>query len=455
MVAIKLLRADMAADSSFQQRFRRESRMAARLQNPHVIPVHDFGEIDGVLFIDMRLVEGPSVKEELRVNGALPPARTVSIVAQVAAALDAAHANGLVHRDIKPENVLLTADDFAYLVDFGIAHGGGEASVTSTGLVIGSCAYMAPERINGGRGGPASDVYSLTCLLYEALTGRAPFASGDLRAIMGAHLFSPPPRPSTTHPALSPAFDDVIARGMAKDPADRYRSAGELARAATAAAATAAASRTDAPHPAPIPSPPHTRQFSGTDPNPAASGPGPRLPFPAPPASPPRTTSRTAPILVIVIAVMFAVAALLAAVLVSGNDTGDPETPTRLAGPTPTTSAAPSASDETTSADPTTPRQRRRRPQARPLLPGCREQTRRASSGTRRAAMREARPRRRSGRRTRLRWCARHQRATSTTAANDCATVPTWSSPMPDGPATASKQSTPLTARGIRCNRTC
>ena len=169
---------------------------------------------------------------------------------------------------------------------------------------------------------------------------------------MGAHLFSPPPLPSTTHPALSPAFDDVIARGMAKDPADRYRSAGELARAATAA--TAGGARADAPHAATMPSPPHTRQFSGTDPNPAASGPGPRLPFPAPPASPPRTTSRTAPILVIVIAVMFAVAALLAAVLVSGNDTGDPESPTRLAGPTPTTSAAPSASDETTSADPTT-----------------------------------------------------------------------------------------------------
>ena len=118
----------MAADPSFQDRFRRESRIAARLQEPHVIPVHDFGEIDGVLYIDMRLVEGASVKDELRVNGALPPARAVSIIGQVAAALDAAHANGLVHRDIKPENVLLTPDDFAYLVDFGIAHGGGEAT---------------------------------------------------------------------------------------------------------------------------------------------------------------------------------------------------------------------------------------------------------------------------------------------------------------------------------------
>ena len=153
MVAIKVLRRELAADPNFQERFRRESRVAARLQEPHVIPVHDFGDIDGVLYIDMRLVEGASLKDELRVHGALPATRTVALVAQVAAALDAAHANGLVHRDIKPENVLLTPDDFAYLVDFGIAHGGGEASVTKTGLVIGSCAYIATERLSGKAGG--------------------------------------------------------------------------------------------------------------------------------------------------------------------------------------------------------------------------------------------------------------------------------------------------------------
>ncbi len=232
MVALKLLRTDVAADPSYQDRFRRESRIAARLQEPHVIPVHDFGEIDGVLYIDMRLVEGGSVKDELRVNGALPPARAVSIIAQVAAALDAAHANGLVHRDIKPENVLLTPDDFAYLVDFGIAYGGGEASVTKTGLVIGSCAYMATERLSGTAGGPASDIYSLTCLLHECLTGRAPFEAGDLREVMLAHMFKPPPRPSLERRGINPAFDDVVAKGMAKNPADRYTSAGELARAA-------------------------------------------------------------------------------------------------------------------------------------------------------------------------------------------------------------------------------
>ena len=241
-VAVKLLRAEMAADASYQERFRRESRVAARLQEPHVIPVHDFGDIDGTLYIDMRLVEGASLKDELRANGPLEPARAASIITQVAAALDAAHADGLVHRDIKPENVLLTPDDFAYLVDFGIAHGDGDASVTSTGLIIGSCAYMAAERFAGGQVGPAADIYSLTCLLYECLTGRAPFEnSGDLRQLMSAHMFSPPPRPSIMRRGITRAFDDVIARGMAKKPADRYSSAGELAKAATAAAGVAAA----------------------------------------------------------------------------------------------------------------------------------------------------------------------------------------------------------------------
>src|SRR3954471_2892171 len=206
-VAVKVLRAEMAADPAYQERFRRESRVAARLQEPHVIPVHDFGDIDGVLYIDMRLVEGGSLKDELRAHGPLDPRRATSIIAQVAAALDAAHASGLVHRDIKPENVLLTADDFAYLVDFGIANGGGEATVTKTGQIIGSCAYMATERLSGEPGGPASDVYSLTCLLFECLTGRAPFEAADIRQVMSAHMFAPPPRPSEVRPGLNPAFD--------------------------------------------------------------------------------------------------------------------------------------------------------------------------------------------------------------------------------------------------------
>ena len=125
-VAVKLLRPEFAADPSFQERFLRECRTAARLQDPHVIPVHDFGQIDGVLFIDMRLVDGGNLRDLLRERGALDPGQAVSITAQVAAALDAAHADGLVHRDVKPENVLLTGDAFAYLSDFGIAQAGGD-----------------------------------------------------------------------------------------------------------------------------------------------------------------------------------------------------------------------------------------------------------------------------------------------------------------------------------------
>jgi serine/threonine-protein kinase len=357
MVAVKVLRAEMAADTSYQARFRRESRMAARLQEPHVIPVHDFGEIDGTLYIDMRLVDGASLKDELAANGPLEPRRAVSIIAQVAAALDAAHADGLVHRDIKPENVLLTHDDFAYLVDFGIAHGEGDASVTSTGLIIGSCAYMAAERFAGGRVGPAADIYSLTCLLYECLTGRAPFETdGDLRQLMSAHMFSPPPRPSIMRRGISRAFDAVIAQGMAKKPSDRYPTAGALAKAANAAVGAVEAPRP----PLPVPTPPtNTRQFSAIYENPAGTG---YTPYPAPPPVPPASRRRRfgRPQMALAAAVigLFAVAAVLASLLISSGDDSGPS-PTPLAVPpsastttetVTTTSESPSTTSTTTSA---------------------------------------------------------------------------------------------------------
>ncbi|KRE25749.1 protein kinase [Mycobacterium sp. Soil538] len=345
MVAIKLLRPEMAADPSFQERFRRESRVAARLQEPHVIPVHNFGEIDGVLYIDMRLVEGPSLKQVLRTDGALQPRRAVAIIGQVAAALDAAHANGLVHRDIKPENVLLTPDDFAYLVDFGIAHGGGEATVTSTGLVVGSCAYMAPERFSGDRGGPASDVYSLGCLLYETLTGRAPFEAADVRQVMSAHMFSAPPRPSIMRRGITRAFDDVVARGMAKAPADRYTSAGDLARAAGAAAERAPSAAPVAPA-----APPSTRQFSAAHPTPPPYAPAP----PPRPQRPARRFSQGQVALMVATIVLLTAAVVLALVLAfSGTDSGTAPT-SRLAAPPPTSSSSESTSSEETTTSTTT-----------------------------------------------------------------------------------------------------
>jgi serine/threonine protein kinase, bacterial len=350
-VALKLLRTDVAADPSYQARFRRESRIAARLQEPHVIPVHDFGDIDGVLYIDMRLVEGPSVKDELRVHGALPPARTVAIIRQVASALDAAHANELVHRDIKPENVLLTPDDFAYLVDFGIAYGGGEATVTKTGLVIGSCAYMATERLSGKTGGPPSDVYSLTCLLFECLTGRAPFEAGDLRQVMSAHMFSAPPRPSVFRQGVS-AFDEVVAKGMAKNPADRYSSAGELAKAAAAALRGTPAPVAQPVRPTP---PPSTRQF-------AAAQPAPYTPYQPPPIAPAKTRqsrfNKTQWALLLGTIAMFALAGVLAATLVFTGGNGFSSPSSTLAAPTPSVppseSTTPTTVTTTVTSTPTT-----------------------------------------------------------------------------------------------------
>jgi serine/threonine protein kinase len=375
MVALKVLRAEMAVDPGYQERFRRESRMAARLQEPHVIPVHDFGDIDGVLYIDMRLVEGGSLKDELRTNGPLAPGRATSIISQVAAALDAAHADGLVHRDIKPENVLLTADDFAYLVDFGIAHAGGDPSVTTTGQIIGSCAYMSAERFSGGQVGPSADVYSLTCLLYESITGRPPFETGDLRQLMTAHMFSPPPRPSIMRRGIPRAFDDVIAKGMAKKPEDRFATAGELAKAATAAASGGPVP--PAPPPPPVPAvvpaapvqarPASTRQFSAVYANPAGTG---YTPYPPPEIPPPERPARksrfgrTQVALVVATIVLFGVAVVLAMQLMSGDrQSAAPPPQTTVAAPPPSVSTmtetvepsttTPSATS-TTSTTPTT-----------------------------------------------------------------------------------------------------
>lgn len=328
MVALKLLRADLAADPQYQERFRRESQIAARLQEPHVIPVHDFGAIGGVLFIDMRLVDGGSLRDMLQARGPLAPADAVAIVAQVASALDAAHADGLVHRDVKPENVLINADGFAYLVDFGIARGGGDPSLTGAGLPIGSYLYMAPERFNGDWVGPATDVYSLACLLYECLTGRTPFDFPEPAAVMSAHLFSAPPRPSIMRRGVSRAFDGVIAKGMAKQPAARFVSAGELARSAAA-----------------VVSPPSgTRPFATDYPNPEDTG---FSPYPSPAPAPVASRRSRLPFLVGgLAALMLVIAAVLAAVLAFGGRSG-PSAQSALPG----SSVAPSLSRPVDGAD--------------------------------------------------------------------------------------------------------
>jgi serine/threonine kinase PknH len=231
-VALKILPEELSRDEGFRTRFQRESRAAAMLEEPHVIPIHDWGEIDGNLYSDMRLVRGQDLHELVK-NGPLEPERAVGIIRQVAAALDAAHAQGLIHRDVKPPNILITAaEDFAYLIDFGIAENRSDTRLTVAGSAVGSFAYMAPERFEDRPTTPAVDTYSLAAVLYETLTGQPPFKASSMEQVIAAHMSTPPPRPSAVNPRVPTAVDDVIARGMAKDPDDRYGSPGALGRAA-------------------------------------------------------------------------------------------------------------------------------------------------------------------------------------------------------------------------------
>jgi serine/threonine protein kinase, bacterial len=238
VVAIKRMPRNLVADTDFRARFQRESAMAAKLREPHIVPIHDFGEIAGQLFIDMRFVDGVDLAWVLRQRPLGLP-RAVDVISQIADALDAAHAEGLVHRDVKPSNVLLVGRSdavrergFAYLADFGIAANLGSSTFSRPGLALGTAAYMAPERMAGEAWDHRVDVYSLACMLFEAVTGRRPFPADDLLQALQSHLHRPPPRPSEEVEGLPAALDEVIARGMAKRAADRYDSPGELAAAA-------------------------------------------------------------------------------------------------------------------------------------------------------------------------------------------------------------------------------
>ena len=237
MVALKLLSANLADDRIFQERFRREARSAAGLDEPHVVPIYDFGEIDGRLFVSMRLIKGCDLDDLLK-DGPLPPDRAVGIIEQVASALHAAHEIGLVHRDVKPSNVFVAQDDFAYLIDFGIARAVGDAGLTDTGVPLGTWAYMAPERFQAGVADERADIYALTCVLFESLTGESPFPGNSLEQIAVAHMLQPPLLPSELQSQVPAAMDEVIATGMAKEADKRYASAKDLARAARLALTT-------------------------------------------------------------------------------------------------------------------------------------------------------------------------------------------------------------------------
>jgi len=238
-VAIKLIVPERSRDAAFRERFKLESRLAAAIEHVNVIPVYEAGEDDELLFIAMRLVDGTDLAEVLGREGRIDSQRTALLIGQLAGALDAAHAAGLVHRDVKPANALLTAasPEHVYLTDFGIAKSiGGE--MTETGDRAGTLDYLAPEQIRGEEIDRSVDIYALTAVLYQCLTGEIPFPRDGDAAKLWAHVNAPPPAPSEHRDTLPPAIDTVVARGMAKDPADRFPTAGELAQACATALGT-------------------------------------------------------------------------------------------------------------------------------------------------------------------------------------------------------------------------
>ncbi|MFI1461501.1 serine/threonine-protein kinase [Nocardia carnea] len=279
LVAVKVLAREYAHDAVYRKRFQREAQVAARLAEPHIVPIHDFGEIDGRLYLDMRLVQAPNLAELLAERDRLDPGEAVEVIAQIAAALDAAHAEGLVHRDVKPSNILVTAEGFAYLIDFGIARSDEDTTVTTTGAVIGTFAYMAPERLADDESDTRSDVYSLACVLYECLVGAKPYRGESMQRQIAAHLNDEPPLPSTA--GLPRPFDAVIAKGMAKYPGDRYETAGALAAAARAALWEPPTEASPAPAPLP-PAPDPATPDSVTG--------GPHTPAPGTPVTPAEPT---------------------------------------------------------------------------------------------------------------------------------------------------------------------
>ena len=236
-VALKAMAPALAADDAYRERFQRESQLAASIDHPNVIPVYEAGEFDGTLYLIMRWVDGTDLRRLLKDSGRLEPGRAVRLLRPVASALAAAHRRGLVHRDVKPANVLIARgdggdDEHVYLTDFGIARRtDSEAPMTRTGVLVGTIDYLAPERIEGGRGTPASDIYSFGCMLFESLSGRLPYQGPTELMRMHAHIHDPVPALRDAVPGVPERLDQIVAKAMAKRPEDRFESAAALAAA--------------------------------------------------------------------------------------------------------------------------------------------------------------------------------------------------------------------------------
>jgi serine/threonine-protein kinase len=302
-VAVKVISSEFADDPAFRRRFERESRLAAAIEHPNLVPVHAAGEDDGQLFIVMRFIAGTDLRAVLAEEGALPPARAVEIVSEVAAGLDAAHAAGLVHRDVKPANVLLATEadrPAAYLTDFGLTKEvSSQSGITTSGQWVGTVDYIAPEQLEHGRVDRRADVYALGCVLYEMIAGATPY-SGTTIQKMWAHVNVPAPSLADAAPAGA-TLDPVVQKAMAKTPADRFQSAGAFAAAAAAVVAGRAPDKAVAAADA------RTRVLAGS-----------------PPAARSRAWFRRAAPALAAVAVAAAVALLLVVVLSGGVDDAEP-----------------------------------------------------------------------------------------------------------------------------------
>ena len=349
LVALKLIVPELAEDEDFRRRFERESQLAASLDHPNVIPVYEAGEADGALFISMRFVDGDDLRALIRREGRLAPERAAGLIAQLGSALDAAHGRGLVHRDVKPANVLVTGEpgsEHAYLTDFGLTkHVSSSSGITHSGQWVGTLDYVAPEQIAGGALDARVDVYSLGCVLFEALTGQVPYPRDSDVAKMYAHLHDPPKPVSGLTPGVPGDFDGVIERALAKEPDDRFPSAGDLGRAALASAggsanavpersvaageaAPTALRRQQEPATAPSPSPAQQTGPTAQQTGPTAqqTGPTAQIPVQPPqqwqPAEPERRRPRWP---LVAGAALLVVGAAVAALLASGAFEGSEE----------------------------------------------------------------------------------------------------------------------------------
>ncbi|MCX5345511.1 serine/threonine-protein kinase [Streptomyces atratus] len=242
-VALKLLAPELARNDTFRKRFTHESRVAAAIDHPHIVPVFEAGETEGILYIAMRYVAGQDLRARIDREGPLPIGTAVRIAAQVASALDAAHDHDLVHRDVKPGNILVAAGtdsdhpEHVYLTDFGLTKKSlSLTGFTSVGQFVGTLDYVAPEQISGRPVDGRCDVYSLACVVHETLAGGPPFRRDDDMALLWAHRFDPPPPLSGLRPDLPAAVDDVLAKALAKSPDDRYDSCLQFVAALRSAA---------------------------------------------------------------------------------------------------------------------------------------------------------------------------------------------------------------------------